>query len=68
MQRYLIILALLLAWSAGATIFCAHNEMLNGFSGIFLRAFTGYCLIIAVTHFILLFLPKVGIGADPRTE
>lgn len=68
MQRCLIILALLLAWSVGATIFCAHNEMLSGFSGVFLRAFIGYCLIIATSHFILLFLPKIGIGADPHTE
>jgi hypothetical protein len=67
MLRWLVIAALLIAWSVGATIFCAQHGLLNGFSGVFLRVFAGYGLIIAVSHFILLLLPKMGIGTDPRT-
>lgn len=68
MGRWLAVFALLIAWGVGATIFCDQNGMLNGFCGVFLRVLSGYALIIGLTHFILLLLPKCGIGDDPRTE
>ncbi len=68
MQRWLLVIALLVTWCVVATLACAGNGLFGGFSGVFLRAFIGYALIIALTHSIFLVLPKIGIGSDPRGE
>ncbi len=68
MYRWLLIITLLIAWGIGATLACAGNGNLSGFGGVFLRVFIGYALIIAISHFICLLLPKFGIGSDPRND
>ena len=68
MGRCLFIIFLLLAFGTGATYACSAGRALDDFSGIFLRVFTGYALIIAVTHLVYLLLPRLGIGSDPRRE
>ena len=68
MQRWLLVIVLLVTWCVFATLACAGNGLFSGFSGAFLRAFIGYALIVALTHAIFLVLPKVGIGSDPRNE
>ncbi len=68
MKRFLLVIGLLLAWSIGASCFFAGKCLFNGTCGVFLRAFIGYTLIIALSHFFYLFLPRFGLGSDPRTE
>jgi len=67
MQNRLLIISLLLAVGIGASLACAGSGLLGGFFGVFLGIFIGYTLIIALTHFFCLLLPKLGVGTDPRT-
>ncbi len=68
MQSRLLIIALLLALGIGASLACAGSGLLGGFFGVFLGVFIGYTLIIALSHFVCLLLPSLGIGAEPRSE
>lgn len=68
MQNRLLVIALLLALGIGASLACKGSGLLGGFFGVFLGIFVGYALIIALTHFFCLLLPKFGIGTDPRRE
>ncbi len=68
MKREICLAAILLAGVVGATGALADATGFNGFRGAFLRAILGYTALIASAHFIYLFLPKLGIGHDPREE
>jgi hypothetical protein len=68
MQNRLLIIALLSALGMGVSFASAGSGLLGGFFGVFLGVFVGYTLLIALTHFFCLVLPKFGIGTDPRNE
>ncbi|HEX8961072.1 MAG TPA: hypothetical protein VF775_05830 [Geobacteraceae bacterium] len=68
MKRFLLVIGLLLAWSIGASCLFAGKCLFNGTCGVFLRVLIGYTLIISLSHFFYLFLPKFGLGNDPRYE
>ena len=68
MQNRLLIVALLLAIGIGASLACKGSGLLGGFFGVFLGIFIGYVLIIALTHFFCILLPKLGVGVDRQNE
>ncbi len=68
MKREISLAVILLAGVMVATEALAGAAGFNGFRGAFLRVFLGYAALIALAHFIYLFLPKFGIGDDPRKE
>jgi hypothetical protein len=68
MKREVFLASILLAGVVVATWSLAGTSAFNGFKGAFLRVFIGYMSLIALAHFIYLFLPKLGIGADVRKE
>jgi len=68
MQNRLLIISLILAVGIGASLACAGSGPLCGFVGVFLGVFIGYSLIIALTHFFCLLLPRLGVGTDHRNE
>ena len=68
MQNRLLIIALLSALGIGVSLACAGSGLLGGFFGVFLGISIGYTLLIALSHFVCLVLPKFGIGTDPRNE
>ena len=68
MQNRLLIIALLAALGLGVSLASAGSGLLGGFFGVFLGVFVGYTLIIALSHFVCLVLPRFGVGTDPRNE
>jgi hypothetical protein len=68
MKREIFLSTILLTGVAVATCCLAGAAAFNGFHGAFLRVFLGYAALVALAHFIYLFLPKFGIGSDPREE
>lgn len=52
----------------GAAHAWASPEVLEGFSGVFIRVFLGYAAIIAVSHFFFLFLPRLRETPVPAVE
>lgn len=68
MKRAAFLAATLLVGVAVATWFLAGTAVFNGFRGAFLRGFLGYTALVVLVHFTYLFLPKFGIGSDPRQE
>ncbi len=68
MKREVFLAAILLAGVVVATWCLAGTATFNGFRGAFLRAFLGYMALVALVHFVYLFLPKCGIGDSLREE
>ncbi len=68
MKREVLFATILLAGVVVATWCLAGASVFNGFQGAFLRVFLGYTVLVALAHFVYLFLPKFGIGSDPREE
>ncbi len=66
MKREISLAAILLAGVVVATWCLADTAAFNGFRGAFLRVFLGYAALVALTHFVYLFLPMFGIGHHPR--
>jgi hypothetical protein len=62
MKRFLLIAALLIAGVVCATWMCAGTGILEGFRGVLLRVLAGYCVLIGLSHFVFLLLPRIGIG------
>ncbi len=68
MKREITLVAILLAGVAVATWCLAETAVFNGFRGSFLRVLLGYTALVSLAHFVCLFLPKLGIGNDPREK
>ncbi len=68
MKREISLAAILLAGVVFSTWCLAETAAFNGFRGAFLRVFLGYAALVALAHFVYFFLPKLGIGHDPREE
>ncbi len=66
LKREIFLTVILLTGSVIATWCLAGTAVFNGFRGAFLRGFLGYAALVALAHFVYLFLPKLGIGDDPR--
>lgn len=68
MKREVFLATILLAGVVVVTWCLAGATAFNGFRGAFLRVFLGYTVLVGLAHFVYLFLPKFGIGNDPREE
>jgi hypothetical protein len=68
MKRWYLILSIFVLWSITASIVAAHTGTFTGFKGTFLRGIIGYVLIIALSHTVLLPLPKMRLRDDVRMQ